>query len=219
MVTIENSLTGEYKEAYDRVKWFGYISGFDYADLSRINEGLATKLYEAQQENQPVTTVIGEDEDEFLTEYYSAYTVKDRMKNVFSAANFYLKIGFAYSVIKLFINVIAEGAGLWDVTVGSALVYLASGFIMYICFRNFIFGIIFLRYHAFLRKHKAIYYSLIVAISVAVIALAVAMQALIDGVPALLVIIVIGIYGLICFLFKFILKKGITITESASTKL
>lgn len=85
-------LTGEYFEAYQNIKLSARTYSLSGEKYKEAMQNLLDVLYTAQQNNRPVETIIGYDDNKFASEYFSEYTVKDYGKEFFSDLTMFMVI-------------------------------------------------------------------------------------------------------------------------------
>lgn len=81
-ILLEDKLNKEYKEVFERIDIYGNTHFIDGDVQSGKMMELLDSMLEAQNEGQSVSVIVGNDIDKFCKEFYSDYTVENRIREV-----------------------------------------------------------------------------------------------------------------------------------------
>ena len=104
-ILLEDKLNKEYKEVFERIDMYGNTHFIDSDVQSGKMMELLDSMLEAQNDGQSVSVIVGNDIDKFCKEFYSDYTVENRIREVperlFKLATFLLIIELIDFIIGL----------------------------------------------------------------------------------------------------------------------
>ena len=104
-ILLEDKLNKEYKEVFERIDIYGNTHFIDSDVQSGKMMELLDSMLEAQNDGQSVSVIVGNDIDKFCKEFYSDYTVENRIREVperlFKLATFLLIIELIDFIIGL----------------------------------------------------------------------------------------------------------------------
>ena len=104
-ILLEDKLNKEYKEVFERIDIYGNTHFIDGDVQSGKMMELLDSMLEAQNDGQSVSVIVGNDIDKFCKEFYSDYTVENRIREVperlFKLATFLLIIELIDFIIGL----------------------------------------------------------------------------------------------------------------------
>ena len=129
-VLLKDKLNEEYKAAFDRIEIYGDTSLIGTDEESELLMELLDNMLMSQAEGKPVTDIVGNDIDVFCKNFYSDYTIRDRINNFFGRMCFVAVVIFVFEVSILLFD--SEGSiDLWTVSnMGGYIVGLFGGFLM-----------------------------------------------------------------------------------------
>lgn len=81
-ILLEDKLNKEYKEVFERIDIYGNTHFIDSDVQSGKMMELLDSMLEAQNDGQSVSVIVGNDIDKFCKEFYSDYTVENRIREV-----------------------------------------------------------------------------------------------------------------------------------------
>ncbi|MBQ9607893.1 MAG: hypothetical protein IJV15_00440 [Lachnospiraceae bacterium] len=82
-IAYEDKLNKEYREAFDIVEAYGSANNIDAEVGGEWLMELLDSMLEAQEAGEPVEKIVGTDIDRFCMDFYSRYTLKDRIQGTF----------------------------------------------------------------------------------------------------------------------------------------
>lgn len=82
-IAYEDKLNTEYREAFDIVEAYGFARSIDAKVAGEWLMELLDSMLEAQEAGEPVEKIVGTDIDRFCMDFYSRYTLKDRIQGTF----------------------------------------------------------------------------------------------------------------------------------------
>ena len=104
-ILLEDKLNKEYKEVFERIDIYGNTHFIDSDVQGGKMMELLDSMLEAQNDGQSVSVIVGNDIDKFCKEFYSDYTVENRIREVperlFKLATFLLIIELIDFIIGL----------------------------------------------------------------------------------------------------------------------
>ena len=104
-ILLEDKLNKEYKEVFERIDIYGNTHFIDSDVQSGKMMELLDSMLEAQNDGHSVSVIVGNDIDKFCKEFYSDYTVENRIREVperlFKLATFLLIIELIDFIIGL----------------------------------------------------------------------------------------------------------------------
>lgn len=81
-ILLEDKLNKEYKEVFERIDIYGSTHFINSDVQSGKMMELLDSMLEAQNDGQSVSVIVGNDIDKFCKEFYSDYTVENRIREV-----------------------------------------------------------------------------------------------------------------------------------------
>lgn len=140
-IMLEDKLQGEYKEAFQQVELYSntHLIGVD-ADSELMMELLDNMLM-AQEEERPVTDIVGEDIEQFCKNFFSEYKMGDRFVDFLKGVYNIAWILFVFSLFDLIFP--ADEGGMFGTSdIACVLIGAACGMslniIVYVLFRPII---------------------------------------------------------------------------------
>lgn len=82
-IAYEDKLNKEYREVFDTVEAYGFARSIDAKVAGEWLMELLDSMLEAQEAGEPVEKIVGTDIDRFCMDFYSRYTLKDRIQGTF----------------------------------------------------------------------------------------------------------------------------------------
>ena len=82
-IAYEDKLNKEYREAFDTVEAYGSVNNIDVVVAGEWLMELLDSMLVAQEAGEPVEKIVGTDIDRFCMDFYSRYTLKDRIQGTF----------------------------------------------------------------------------------------------------------------------------------------
>lgn len=95
-------LSGEYLKAFDKVELYAEVHGITDKVLNDSMMNLLDLFSTAQKEGKPLEKVVGNNIERFCEDYFSDYSVKQRIFNVLKQLYIVFWMGFIFGIADLF---------------------------------------------------------------------------------------------------------------------
>ncbi|MCD8053593.1 MAG: hypothetical protein LUF00_06050 [Lachnospiraceae bacterium] len=196
---MKEMLRDEYRETFARAESYGRISDLEEEYLEDCLADLGDLLYTAQEKGTPVEKLIGSNPEAFCRSYFSAFTVKDRVKHVCGT---FFKDTWGLLVINLLL-LVGDGLGgvdLWTIPTNWYTGWFLAFDVSFILFYNVLFSSVLRRVYFRIRHGEMIQTVGTICLVLLSLFLGQRFRDVLSEVPALLVVILSGGYILLYLL-------------------